>query len=246
MMSILDNYVAAGFFLSRHVGVHDCTGLELRRITLAHDHSQRRFFPESWTLSWCRESREERLERAAVFGIAEPDIDRVIAWADENFDSVFGAWDVFFTLDGARAAARSVLKNAAGLELWGVGLHRSLATEFCKASAPPPQVPGYALTGASGLHAVTCARPAPLPDGGTVLGHEVLIPEFGATFNSPESRHLDEQAVFRAAGVVPNALGLVDSFEGALSFCRFLDAHASDTQHQITGWLPWLIVQYPL
>lgn len=244
-MTGLEDYVAAGFFLSRHTGLHDCTGLALRRVTLAHEHSQRRFFPESWTLSWCSESREERLERAAAFGIAERDLERVMAWADRSFGSEFGAWDVLFTLEGARAAARSLLEEAADLELWGVGLHRSLTADFCKASAPPPPVPGCAPTGASGLHVAACERPAPLADGGTVLGHEILIPEFGA-FNSPESRHLDEQAAFRAAGVVPNGLGLIDSFEDALSCCRFLDAHAAETPHKITGWLPWLIVRYPL
>ena len=36
--------VAAGHFLSKWQDVHDCTGIELRRITLAGDHSQRRFF----------------------------------------------------------------------------------------------------------------------------------------------------------------------------------------------------------
>ena len=116
----LREYVAAGYFLSRYTGEHDCSGTELRRVTLAHDHSQRRFFPESWTLSWCSESHEERVERAASFGIAEPELERVMAWADQSFDSEFGAWDVFFTLDGAREAARSFLPNAARSQDFGV------------------------------------------------------------------------------------------------------------------------------
>lgn len=57
----LEMYVAAGFFLSRHAGLQDCTGLELRRITLAHDHSQRRFFPESWTLELRRRPPSTRI-----------------------------------------------------------------------------------------------------------------------------------------------------------------------------------------
>jgi hypothetical protein len=239
-------YVSAGYFLSRWTGELDCTGLELRRVTLAHDHSPRRFFPESWTLSWCRETREERIDAAAIFGIAEADVDGVIAWADENFGSAFGAWDVFFTLADAQSAARAYLRNAPDVELWGVGLHRSLVGGFCTASEPPPQSPGFAPTGASGIHIATCARSAPLADGGSVLGHEVLIPEFGASFNSPESRHLDEVETFRAAGVLRNSVGLIDSFDDALAVCRHLDTHAAETEHQITGWLPWLIVRYPL
>jgi hypothetical protein len=244
--SDIRQYVSAGYFLSRWTGEHDCTGVELRRITLAHDHSQRRFFPESWTLSWCRETREERIDASAVFGIAEADLDGVIAWADENFGLAFGAWDVFFTLADAQAAASAFLRNAANVELWGVGLHRSLVSGFCKTSEPPPQVPGFAPTGASGLHIATCVRPAPLAEGGSVLGHEILIPEFGASFNSPESRHLDEVEAFRAAGVVRNAVGLIDSFDDALACCRHLEKHASDTQYEISGWLPWLIVRYSL
>ena len=67
-MANLGDYAAAGYFLSRHAGAHGCTGPELRRVTMAHDHSQRRFFPESWALSWCGETREQRIEEAAVFG----------------------------------------------------------------------------------------------------------------------------------------------------------------------------------
>ena len=177
MAARIEEYVAAGYFLSRLTDRRDCTGIELRRITLASDHSQRRFFPESWTLSWCRGSREERLQSAAVFGIAEADFDGVISWADQSFDSAFGAWNVLFTLEGGRAAARSFLRNAVDVELWGVGLHRSLVPDFCKASAPRPQVPGYAPEGASGLHVATCVRPAPLAAGGVVLGHEILVAE---------------------------------------------------------------------
>src|SRR5690242_21771811 len=110
------SYVAAGYFLSRDSGAPDATGTELRPITVAHDHSRRRFFPESWTLSWCSESRPERLARAAVFGLAERELDAVMAWADRSFGSVFGAWDVFVRLEGAREAARSFLRRTEGLE----------------------------------------------------------------------------------------------------------------------------------
>lgn len=240
------NYVAAGYFLSRDAGARDPTGTELRRITLAHDHSHRRFFPESWALSWCRASAEQRRARAADVGISEREVAEVMAWADRGFGSVFGAWDVFFKLDGARAAARAFLRNAPDLELWGVGLHQSLVRGYCQASAPPPPPPGHAPEGPSGLHVAACLRPAPLADGGTVLGHELLIAERGASFNSPESLHLDERAVLRAATVARNAHGLVDSLNDALACCRLLNALAPETHRGVAGWLPWLVVGYPL
>jgi hypothetical protein len=240
------DYIAAGYFLSRHTGALDCTGIELRRTTLASDHAQREFFPDAWAISWCSEDRSKRVERAEVFGIAEHDLDRIIAWADRGFGESFGAWSVFFSLDEARAAARSMLGGAAGLELWGVGLHRDLVSAYCDATKPPPATPGFAPVGASGVHTATCVHTRPLAEGGTALGHELLIEDFGCAFNSPESRHLDEKALYGAAGVEPNAHGLIDDYEDALSCCRHLDARAAETPHRITGWRPWLIVQYPL
>ncbi len=56
----------AGYLLSRHVGATDCTGIELRRVTVATDHSPRK--PDAWALSWCGRSREEQVEEAAVWG----------------------------------------------------------------------------------------------------------------------------------------------------------------------------------
>jgi hypothetical protein len=130
MTTELRHYVAAGYFLSRWTGEHDCTGVELRRVSLGST-SRRACAPPPW-----------------------PKVAR--------------SWDTRF-----------------------------------------------------------------------------LIPEFGARFNSPESRHLDEVAAYRGDAVAPNPAGLVDSFADALALCRQLDTHAADTQHKITGWLPWLIVRYP-
>ncbi|MBX7096681.1 MAG: hypothetical protein K1X89_03120 [Myxococcaceae bacterium] len=241
----IEDYVAAGYFVSRWTGARDCTGTELRRVTLASDHSQRSFFPDSWALSWCDDTRESRVERASIFGISEDQLDEVMRWADAGFDREFGAWSVFFTLKAAQDAARLVLPNARGLEIWGLGIHRTLLRSFSEASEPPQSPPGAAPIGASGAHVVACIRSAPLVEGGEVLGHEILINEAGSCFNSPESRHLDEQAVCRAVGVVPNNDGLIDSFEAAYSCCRELDAHAGETQHGIRGWMPWLVVRYP-
>jgi hypothetical protein len=238
------DYVAAGYFLSRYVGVHDCTGIELRRVSLAQDHSQRKFFPDSWALSWCHGTRQERIDQAAVFGITERGLDRVIDWADRSFDTAFGAWSVFYGIGDARGVTASFLKEAVDLELWGLGLHRSLLSAYCEASKPPPQKPGYAPSGASGFHVAACVRPTALADGGDVLGHELLIEEVGCCLNSPESRHLDELGAFRAVGVEPNNHGLIDSFDDALACCKHLDEHAAETQHHITGWIPWLIVRY--
>jgi hypothetical protein len=179
-----------------------------------------------------------------VFSISDRDLDGVIAWADRNFDAVFGAWSVFFELDGARAAAASLLPNAENLDLWGLGVHRMLLRGFCTATKPPAPQPGFAPVGAGGIHVAACQRSAPLASGGTALGHEILVPDAGCILNSPQSRHLDEPEMLRGAGVVANGMGLIDSLDDALSCCRYLDSHATETEHHITGWMPLLIVRY--
>jgi hypothetical protein len=118
-----------------------------------------------------RRGARTAIEEAAVFGIVEDDLDGVMAWAEQSFGSLFGAWNVFFAQEDARAAARSFLRNAASLELWGVGLHRSLVSAYCAESVPndPTVSPG-------GIHIATCVRPAPIAQNGTVAGHEILVP----------------------------------------------------------------------
>jgi hypothetical protein len=240
------NYVASGYFLSLWVETKNTLGFELRRVTLANDHSKRVFFPDAWALSWSQSQATERAAEAARFGIPPEDLPNVMAWADRGFNQTFGAWSAFFRLEEARAAAHSMLRRAEGLELWGAGLHRDLVAGYCEASTPPPSAPGFAPTGAGGAHIATCERARPLADGGAVLGHELLIEDIGCAFNSPESRHLNERAVHEAVGVIPNGLGLIDSLDDALACCKYLDAHAAEMSPQITGWLPWLMVRYAL
>lgn len=239
------DYIAAGYFLSRWTDERDCTGTTARRVSMGHDHSQRRFFPETWTLPWCNEDQEDRVREAAVFGIPEADLGKVMAWAKGVFDSVFGAWDLFFKLDDTRGAARSFLRNAPDLELWGVGLHRSLAGTFCERSAPPPAEPGRVYV-ATALHRATCMSRSPLASGGTPLGHEVLIVSPGRTFNSPGSLHMDESELLADAGVISNVDGLIDSLDDALACCRLLDPAAAEARDESDLWLPWLIVRYAL
>jgi len=237
-------YIAAGYFLSRLVGP-DCTGTPMRQVTLARDHSLRRFFPNSWTLSWVGEARDDRVAAASEFGILEQDLDQVIAWADRGFGTIYGAWSTFFTLEAARAAAHTMLAGARDLELWGVGLHRDLLAGYCRASVPPPPEPGFAPTGASGAHIAACTRTAPLTPGGRLLGFEVLF-EACSAFDSAESLHLDESAALRAARVTPNGVGLLDSLADALLVCQHLPPPPAEDPTPRAGWLPWRIVEYPL
>lgn len=238
-------YIAAGYFLSRVSGMPDCTGTVLRSNSLASDHSLRRFFPDSWVLSWCNTLPDERRERAAVFGIPEHEIPELVAWGDAAMGPDFGAWSTFFTLEGARAAARRWLSRVPDVELWGLGLKSELVSEYCRLTTPPPPQPGYAPIGASGAHAAVCVRGQALARGGVVLGHEILNESRANSFNSPESLHFDERELFEESDVVLNQAGLIDSFELALECSRKLDVSRERHPSELTGWLPWLLVRYP-
>jgi hypothetical protein len=239
---VLAEYLSAGYFLSRLV---DPVRPGHRAITLGHDHTPRRFFPESWALSWCKEPPERRIRNAQHFGIAEADLGGVHAWADAAFGKEFGAWDVIFRIEDARSMAGSFLAGVQGLELWGLGVRRSVLEELREGTEPPAHVPGYAPTGASGVH-LTAELGQPLAPGGTPLGHEPLIAEVGCSYNSPASLHLDEAAVWRRLGVQLNEHGLVDSYDGALAGCREFASEAVAGPDPLSGWFPGLLVRYPI
>jgi hypothetical protein len=230
----LSDYAAAGFYLSRPTGTEECAGINLARRSLASDPSERAFFPDDWTLSWVRRDAAERAARAAVFGFGADQVDSIKEWAKRSFGVSFGLWRVIFSLDDARTIGQSALGACDGVELWGVGLHRSLVDAYCRDAA---------RLSASGVCTAVRAR-GKLPEGGTILGHEVLFEELGASFSNPESRNLDEVAMFRKTGVAPNDDGLIDSFKDAKKCCRYLDEQAATSN--VKGWQPWLLVRYPL
>lgn len=238
----LGQYRAAGYFLSRLV---DPLQPGQRTITLGHDHSPRRFFPESWALSWCNELPEHRLRSAQHFGIAEADLGRVHAWADAAFGKEFGTWDVIFRIDDARAMARSFLGGAQGLELWGLGVRHSILEDLRKGTTPPPPRPGFAPVGRSGVHLAT-ELGFPLAPGGTALGHEPLIADAGCSFNSPASLHLDEASVWNRLGMRTNEHGLIDSYDEALAGCRVFASEEVAGPDPLSGWFPGLLVRYPI
>jgi hypothetical protein len=232
----LADYTAAGYYLSRRIATDECAGIDLGRVSLASDRRERAFFPDSWCLSWVRKDREERIARAAAFGFGADQIDSLMQWANRSFGSTFGFWRVFFSIDDARSVGQSALGGDSGVELWGAGLHRSLVDGYCRA---PGQI------SASGVRTAIYAGKK-LAEGGSILGYDLLFEELGSSFSSPETRGLDEVAMFRSTGVAPNEDGLIDSLPDARKCCRYLDERAAPNRQPVKGWQPWLLVRYPM
>jgi hypothetical protein len=155
-----------------------------------------------------------------------------MAWATATFGASWGAWTVCFDLATARWVARRFLGEDA--EIWGVGLAPERVDGFLARHRPAPPAPGFAPMGASGT---VCAleRGERLDPAGTPLGFEVLLHEWNA-FASLASRHRDEAAALRDAGVTPTDLGLLGSAADAEAVAAGLTG----------GWEPWLLVSYPI
>jgi hypothetical protein len=231
----LRDYTSAGYYLSRRTGVTDC-GIDLGRVSLASNRPERAFFPDSWALSWVPREKEERAARAAVFGFGEDQVESIVDWASRSFGRSFGFWRVFFSIEDARSVGQSALGGIPDMELWGVGLHRTLFDSYRRAPAQ---------FGASGVRTAVYAR-TELAEGGVPLGYDILLEESGSSFSNPESRGADEVAMFRSTGVAPNDDGLIDSFDDARKCCRYLDERPAAARVQVKGWLPWLLVRYSL
>lgn len=237
----LSDYRLGGYFLSRLTGAVDCTGTTLRKVSLASDHSGRRFVPDDWTYSWVSAHWSDRLRAASPFGMTEEDVRALVSEVTDGVGLNVEPYSVCCDLDSARRIHDRFLRRAADIELWGVGLHTSLVPDFTAFYRPLPALPGFApIAPAIGFTMVQ--KGAALAPGGELLGHELLISD-GSGFNSVESRHGDEVELLRAAGAHVNEHGLISDFATAVRLMDFVPP----IQHIAPGgWFPWLIVRYPL
>src|SRR5579871_3586068 len=48
------------------------------------------FFPNGWAIAWASVTDEERLKRAAVFGVSSSGLPAVLEWATDAFSKDFG------------------------------------------------------------------------------------------------------------------------------------------------------------
>ena len=192
------------------------------------------FLPESWLLEWAHE--ENRAAMAAVWGLEGDSLKSLMKWAGANLDKEFGWPNIGFSLETVRFIKREFLQDSPEALVIGIGLHRSYADRLLDITKIPPQKPGYAPEGDTGLHTMV-ARREHMAEGGTILGFEpASVGDLGRTIECSWLCNGLETDVQKELGISPNTNGLIQTFKDARTKST---NHAKDfrkifvTKHQI-------------
>ena len=232
-------YFSGGYYLVRPAGRSEDRSPELlpdRLISISGCICEA--FPDAWTIDWVEASGEDRARLAAGFGITN--LAAAMAWATEAFSKSFGWPNAFYTLEAAREARARFLPESAGVVTIGLGLHESHADCFLEAAAPPPQVPGCAPAGETGVYQCVRAR-TEIAAGGTAAGFELVAVDLGMFTCSWLCNGLENDCATELS-VRPNARGFVDTHEDALRCGEWIAMPETGAEPGL--WLPWLVTIY--
>jgi hypothetical protein len=199
------------------------------------------FFPNDWAITWASVTDEERLKRAAAFGLSSTDLPAVIGWATESFSRTFGWPDSFYKLEAARDARAKLLPADRDTVIVGLGLHEADAEEFLLAAKPPVQEPGLSPVGNSGIFECVSAR-TNIADGGEFLGFELLATYFGQLTCSWLCNGLETECA-RRLGIVTNGHGFVQTYADASRCAELISKDEIGAEPGL--WLPWHVSIYP-
>ena len=137
--------VSGGYYLT-HRAARDRSPELLPERLISASNCICQFFPDSWAIEWASESADERLRKAATFGISGVDLPKVIAWATASMQQVFGWPNVFYTLEAAREAREGFLAQDSEVVIFGLGLHDSHVAEFLEAAKPSPSLSAVSIS----------------------------------------------------------------------------------------------------
>ena len=183
---------------------------------------------------------EQRLKGAAEFGIPPERLDDVMTWATDAFSKEFGWPDSFYTLPAARDARARFVPETHDVVIFGLGLHETDAGAFIEAAKPPPQKPGCAQQGPTGVF--ECIRSGErLVEGGDIAGFELLATYFGGLTCSWLCNGLERDCAGKL-GVIPNNRGLIASYEDAKLCAEYSSQPEVGAEPGL--WQPWLVVVY--
>ena len=234
----LQDYVSGGYYLALPTEREAWMPAELlpeQFVSASPDLAH--FFPGSWAIQWTGDKPEERLKRAAAFGISRDEFPSVVEWATASFGSEFGWPSCFYRLDTACQARARFLSSTPGLVTIGLGLHRDLVPGFLEYAKPPAPQEGYAPMGETGVFECVSRRSDVAPDG-EALGFELVSTYVGILCESWICCGSKKDCVDRC-GIALNHAGLIDSYSEAAACAELIPAFKEPGL-----WLPWLIVKY--
>jgi hypothetical protein len=199
--------------------------------------------PASWMFDWMLNDTEKACQQAADYGIPR---DRAIAareWTTKRYSEKVAHSGLFYQLETTRDFARRFLSDHPELEIFGLGLHGSLARDFLQEALPPDPSPIEGTDPTDGVNR-SILRGQSLASGGEALGFELL----GFDFNRYNLEHSWlcnglEKDFHEDPGITPNRFGLIEKFEDAMTCADRIVRESIQAEPGL--WLPWLIVQYP-
>ncbi len=238
----LSNFVSAGFLVTRAVDRPPGSETDLSPArTVSASPCIAPFLPGTWCIEWTGDTREQRIDDAAAFGLDSGALDELILWATPRIDRSLRWPNVIFDLDTATELTGRFLPSLADVRVLELALHRSMTDGFCRKAEPPPARPGFARNGRQGIHEMILERRAPV-DGGRVLGFEPLV--FNHSLSCSWLCNGLDAEIHRALGIRPNRHGLIETFDQAR---RSIEHISRDDVGAEPGlWLPWLIVDHTL
>lgn len=197
--------------------------------------------PDTWALDWVLMDEPDRIAAAARCGIAEDQLPGVVAWATEHFDRAGFAWpNVLLNIETAREFRRRFLPQS--FHLLQIYLPERLAESFLALAAPPPQQPGFAPVGATGVCQALC-NPQLTETPGERRGFEVLGYDSAGGFDSFRCNRL-ERDFARLLDIRFNQWGLIEEDAAALQCAEY--ANRPDVGTCADAWHPWLVVEHAL
>jgi hypothetical protein len=198
------------------------------------------FFPDTWAIQWTADDQGERKESAAAFQIPPEKLDRIIQWATDSFEKLFGWPNVFYSLEAAMAARSEFLPKDLDVTVFGLGLHRDDAGEFLKWAKPPSQIPGYSPQGEKGIYQCINARNT-IAVGGRQIGFELLSLFVGQLDHSWLCNGL-ETVCDEKLNVRPNEYGFIAEYSDAKRCTEYISRGEVGAEPGL--WKPWLITLY--
>lgn len=240
METPISDFISAGFLATREVDRPPYVSAELLPVRIVSaSPCIAPFTPDTWCIEWTQDTPARRMEEAEAFGLDSQALGEVTAWVTPRFDKSIRWPNVIVDQDTASELVRRFLGALPNVKVLELGLHRSMADDFCQKAEPPPHKPGFAPTGRQGVHQVILEGNPPT-HGGHILGFEPLVFDWSLSC-SWLCNGLDS-VVDQALGIKPNQYGLIERLDEARSCVEYISRDHVGAEPGL--WLPWLIIDH--